>query len=145
MLSVNTATRQYARIVSRHAARLLLLTVLLAGAARAQTTTSTTSVTDGRTPSGLQPGSPAGSYELSGFDNVNLYNGNLSFHLPLLKVGGRGSAGSALMLALNLKSWHVKHTHKVIHGDDVNSYAPTQTGWVPYGGYGAGELSGRSY
>src|ERR1043166_2742536 len=146
MLSVNPAPRQYAGIVSRHAARLLLLTVLLAGAARAQTTTSTTSVTDGRTPSGLQPGSPAGSYELSGFDNVNLYNGNLSFHLPLLRVGGRGSAGYAMMLALNLKSWHVKHTHKVMpDGSEVDSYAPTQTGWVPYGGYGAGQLSGRSY
>ena len=32
-----------------------------------------TTATDGSTPLGLQPGAPAGSYPLSGFDNVNLY------------------------------------------------------------------------
>src|SRR5262245_17692003 len=51
------------------------------------------SVTDGATPAGLKPGAPAGSYVLSGFDNINPYNGNLNFSLPLLKIGGRGSAG----------------------------------------------------
>lgn len=37
-----------------------------------------------------QGGRPAGSYNLDGFDNINLFNGNLNFKLPLLKVGGRG-------------------------------------------------------
>lgn len=32
-------------------------------------------------------GSPAGSYALSEFDNVNLFNGALNFNLPLLKIG----------------------------------------------------------
>jgi hypothetical protein len=58
----------------------LLSTLLLTLTAQAQTTTST--VTDGRTPSGMQAGAPAGSYALSEFDNVNLYNGNLNFRLP---------------------------------------------------------------
>ena len=48
---------------------------------------------DGSTPSGLTPGAPAGSYALSGFDNINLYNGSLNFHLPLIQIGGRGVAG----------------------------------------------------
>ena len=52
-----------------------------------------TSNTDGATPAGLSPGAPAGSYSLTGFENVNLYNGNLNVSLPLLAVGGRGSAG----------------------------------------------------
>jgi len=42
----------------------------------------TTSNTDGSTPLSLTPGAPAGSFALSGFDNVNLFNGNLNFHLP---------------------------------------------------------------
>src|SRR5882724_8010527 len=65
-------------------------------------------------PSGVSPGSPAGSYALSGFENVNLFNGNLNFRLPLLGISGRGSAGYSMTLALNLKSWHVSHFHKVM-------------------------------
>ena len=107
---------------------------------------STTSATDGRTPSGIQAGSPAGSYELSGFDNINLFNGNLNFRMPLVGVGGRGSAAFAMMLALNLKSWHVKHFHKVMPDEsEIDSYSPTQNGWVPYGGYGPGAIGGRNY
>lgn len=45
----------------------------------AQTTTMTTS--NGMTPSGLTTGAPNGSYALSGFDNINLFNGNLNFRL----------------------------------------------------------------
>ena len=50
---------------------LILLPVLMAVIAQGQTTSSY----DGKTPSGLAPGAPAGSYPLSGFDNINLYNG----------------------------------------------------------------------
>ena len=80
----------------------IFLLILAFNVAKAQQTT--TSVTDGSTPSGLQPGSPAGSYALSGFDNVNLYNGNLNFHLPLLQISGRGSASMASILALNVNA-----------------------------------------
>ena len=66
----------------------------------------TTSATDGSTPLGLQLGSPAGSYALSGFDNVNLYNGNLSFQLSLLQVSGRGGGQMPVMLPLAGK-WRV--------------------------------------
>jgi hypothetical protein len=61
------------------------------------------SVTDGATPLGLSPGMPAGSYALSDFDAVNLYNGNLGFRLPLLSVAGRGSTGYAMTLRLEQK------------------------------------------
>jgi len=46
----------------------------------------TTYPTDTTTPLALSPGSPAGSYALSDFETVNPYNGNLSFHLPLIRV-----------------------------------------------------------
>jgi hypothetical protein len=55
-------------------------------------TQAQTSATDGKTPTGLAPGAPAGSYILSGFDNINLFNGNLSFTLPLINIKGRGEA-----------------------------------------------------
>ncbi|HEY3104510.1 MAG TPA: hypothetical protein VGJ69_13035, partial [Pyrinomonadaceae bacterium] len=52
----------------------------------------TTNASNGSTPAGLTPGAPAGSYGLSGFDNINLYNGNMNFRLPLISIGGRGAA-----------------------------------------------------
>jgi RHS repeat-associated protein len=52
-----------------------------------------TSAFDGFTPKGLEPGSPAGSYLLSGLDTINLYNGSANVSIPLLTIGGRGEAG----------------------------------------------------
>jgi hypothetical protein len=70
---------------------LVVLLFLLSNSARAQYPTTTS--TDGQTPLGLAPGAPEGSYALSGFDQVNLFNGNLNFGLPLMHLGGRGTAG----------------------------------------------------
>jgi hypothetical protein len=56
--------------------------------------------TDGKTPLALQPGAPAGSYALSELDNINPYNGSLNFRLPLLNVGGRGTAGYTMTLPM---------------------------------------------
>jgi YD repeat-containing protein len=146
MFLIEAVTRPSINKALHCVAALFVLMLLLAGGARAQTVTTTTSNTDGRTPSGMQAGSPAGSYPLDGFDNVSLYNGNLNFRLPLVRIGGRGSAQMAVTLALNLKSWHVKHVHKDFpDGSEIDSYSPTQNGWVPYGGYGVGALTGRHY
>ena len=56
---------------------------------------------DGTTPSGIAAGTPSGSYSLSDLDNVNLYNGNLSFQLPLAQIDGRGNAKTTLLLSMN--------------------------------------------
>lgn len=64
--------------------------------------------TDGTTTPVIEPGAPTGSFALSGFDNVNLFNGNLNFSLPLLKIGGRGSAGFSLGLKIE-KKWRVEY------------------------------------
>ncbi|HEV2836862.1 MAG TPA: hypothetical protein VGW58_16205, partial [Pyrinomonadaceae bacterium] len=64
----------------------VLTSLLFINSAHAQTFTS---VTDGSTPSALTPGAPAGSYALSGFESVNLFNGNLNFALPMVNIGGR--------------------------------------------------------
>ncbi|HEV8431327.1 MAG TPA: RHS repeat-associated core domain-containing protein [Pyrinomonadaceae bacterium] len=87
-----------------------LLCVAFAAIASPQNAVAqTTKPTDGATPLGLQAGSPAGSYSLSGFDNVNLYNGSLSFALPLLGIGGRGGASHTIMLPIERK-WMVEKT-----------------------------------
>src|SRR4051794_36700827 len=64
--------------------------------------------TSGSTPLALQPGAPAGSYALSELDNINPYNGSLNFRLPLLHIGGRGTAGYTMTLPIEQK-W-VIHT-----------------------------------
>lgn len=84
------------------------LFLLLSYAASAQTTT-TTRATDGHTPLEIAPGSPAGSYALSGFDSINLFSQSLGFRLPLLRVGGRGEAGYTMTLPIERK-WRVTHT-----------------------------------
>ena len=70
---------------------------------------SGTAATDGATPTGMQPGAPAGSYPLSGFDNVNLFNGHMNFSLPLIHMGGRGSAGYTVNLNLE-RQWRARKT-----------------------------------
>lgn len=98
----------------------------LTGTAKAQ------SVTDGATPSGIAPGSPSGSYALSGFDNINLYNGNLDVRLKVLNVGGRGDAAMTVGVGLNPEPWVVKGTG-VTH-DWWSTLKP---------GYGPGVMQGR--
>lgn len=96
-----------------------------AGLAAAQSG-STTSSTDGSTPLALAPGSPMGSYALSGFDTVNPFNGALNFRLPLHGVSGRGQTQAALTLPIEFK-WRVQHVTipNMQGGDPTHYYFPT--------------------
>ncbi len=49
---------------------------------------------------GLAPGAPLGSDPLSSFEQLNYFNGNLSFSVPLLAAGGRGGAGHSINLTI---------------------------------------------
>src|SRR3977135_4116114 len=89
---------------------LLLLTVL-SGTSEAQTSIVTSTANDGATPLGLSPGAPEGSFALSGLDTVNLFNGNLNFHLPLVGIKGRGGVGMPVMLKIDTKKWQVQDRH----------------------------------
>jgi RHS repeat-associated protein len=91
------------------------------------------SVTDGTTPSALTPGAPAGSYALSGLDDVSLYNGNLHFGLPLASVGGRGGVQVPISLFIE-KHWRVEHAPNPYHTDDLPIDYATYTDWLyrPY-------------
>ncbi|HKV42787.1 MAG TPA: hypothetical protein VJX67_26550, partial [Blastocatellia bacterium] len=138
---------------ARYLSVVLALTSLLVAGARSQggmppTPPVTDTLTEGTTPLGMAPGAPDGSFELSGFDNANLYNGNLNFALPLVHVGGRGSAGMAVTLALNTKRWNI--THISCPGPGCNpqfadAYIPTDQPWEPVmPGYGPGVMIARN-
>ena len=102
------------------------------------------SVTDGYTPLGLAAGAPAGSYELSGFENVNPYNGGLNFSLPIKQVSGRGGAAYTIRVPIENK-WRA----------EVDDFCDPETGqcwhfespifgsWEYFNPYGPGELVGR--
>jgi YD repeat-containing protein len=93
---------------------------------------------DASTPPGMSRGTPAGSYPLTDFDNVNLFNGHMNFHLPLMGIGGRGSSGYQMMLPIE-QVW----TAQV--WDVLNQlYAPNYNWWDGIKpGYSAGVLQAR--
>ena len=62
------------------------------------------------TSAAVAPGAPAGSYSISNIENVSLSNGNLNIGLPLLQIGGRGTAGYTMMLPIEYK-WTLQHLY----------------------------------
>jgi RHS repeat-associated protein len=128
----------------------MLLTLSLCIGAKAQGST-TTSATDGSTPVALTAGAPAGAFQLSGFDNVNLFNGNLAVNLPLLHISGRGDAEYTMMLQIKTHpQWRVRHITVPYNcgqnGCQINHlYLADFAWWGPSSpGYGPGTLFGRS-
>ena len=64
------------------------------------------SPTDSSTPTALARGThPLGSYDVGGFDAVNLFNGNLSMRFPLAGKDGRAGHGVTVLLSYNSKIW----------------------------------------
>jgi hypothetical protein len=61
----------------------------------------------GETPTAMEPGTPSGSYSLSGLDNISPYTGKVAVDIPLLKVGGRGEAGYTIILPLQ-RLWRME-------------------------------------
>lgn len=135
MQAPSSKSHAAARLLFRRLLALPLVLAFAAGAASAQ------SDTDGTTPSGLAPGSPAGAYPLSGFEDVNLFNGNLNFHLPLVTAGGRGGARHAMTLPIDQR-WTVETSYNDMTGGYSNSPEPY---WWPgiRPGYGPGVLQAR--
>ena len=73
------------------------MVLLGASAGIAQTFTST----DGILSPALQRGVQASSRAFSAVDSVNLYNGHLNVSIPLVAVGGRGTAGYTMVLPID--------------------------------------------
>ena len=118
--------------------------ILLACSVGAQQTSST----DGQTPLGLAPGAPAGSYALSDLDQVNLFNGNLNFGVPIGHIGGRGSAGYTMMVRPSSTRWRVWRQPTMQcdqNGCQVtgNHYYPSQNWWEVLSNASPGIVIGR--
>jgi RHS repeat-associated protein len=143
MISMLTYAKNLVGLL-RYSFRLALLLTLLSVCAGAQL--NNTTATDGQTPLAMAPGAPAGSYALSGFDNVNLYNGNLNFRLPIKTVVGRGNAQMAITLPIETH-WRVLHFFgpPCTNCNPIDNYIPIYGGgWSPLTpGYGPGVLVGR--
>jgi RHS repeat-associated protein len=124
------------------------LLAVLVGEVAAQQSPIITHPRDNSTPLAMSPGAPAGSYPLSGFDDVNLFNGNLNFRLPLLQIGGRGEAGYTMTLPIE-SHWEVMHRAETASCNPggcsyYHYYYPSGTPWEPIvPGYGPGVLIGR--
>jgi RHS repeat-associated protein len=99
ILMASSRSRRFSVIAAQRIVWLFLLLLLMVISVAAQI--------GGKAAPNQAAGAPAGSYSLSGFDNVNLYNGNLNFSLPLLKVGGRGEAQLPINLNINSMRWQV--------------------------------------
>jgi hypothetical protein len=115
----------------------ILLLTLATSSVRAQ------SPTDNGTPLGLAPGSPEGSYALSGFENVNLYNGGLSFSFPLLQIGGRGKAGYTVQAPIDMRWMVTKNEWYDENNNIITSLSPSPGAGVPVRNYGPGSVSVR--
>ncbi len=96
-----------AQMLAKHIWFAFFVLFLLFG--RLPTCGQTNSNTDGKTPVGLAPGAPAGSYGLSNLEQINLFSGRLSMNLPILSLQGRGKAGMTVAVNPIKTGWRVKH------------------------------------
>lgn len=108
---------------------LVLCLLLIASQAIAQTSS------DGTKPKMITPGAPAGSYSLSGFESINLFNGNLNFNFPLLKIGGRGKAQSSISLSIDSARWNLeldRASNDMLNAPSGNRYNSNYIGTISF-------------
>jgi hypothetical protein len=105
MTSIAIVARRTSFILHRCLFGGAFLLLALITSANAQTITKNS--TDGPRAAGLAPGLSAGTYPLSGFDNINFATGSLNFTLPLLTIGGRGTAQYTIMMPIE-RHWSVR-------------------------------------
>jgi RHS repeat-associated protein len=124
---------------------------LVALACWAQPVPPTTNPLDGATPHALKAAEPSSTYPLSNLDEINYYNGTVSFTLPLLSIGGRGEVSHTVLLGIKPPQYSVDAS---FNSDDTSingtnaRYFDTQghlNGYHPYDpGYGPGILMVKS-
>jgi hypothetical protein len=82
------------------------------------------------TPAESKPGqSGASTYSSDKIETVNLSNGNMSVHIPLVTIGGRGSAAFTVSLAYNSKVWTPYHEQDPGYVDPNGVHIPPLNHW----------------
>lgn len=103
---------------------------------------------DGTTPLALIAGAPAGSYSLNNLEHINPFNGDLSLTVPLLPIGGRGTAQYTMFLPIEHK-WIVDQWRSGSDPNQINDSlyrSGSATGYFPqrpFPLYEPGALFGR--
>lgn len=72
---------------------------------------------------GGSPGSPSGSIIPSESESINLFNGNLSFSVPLAGASGRGNTQLSLSLDIT-QSWSIDNYYRLTDYDGDGLYEP---------------------
>jgi len=104
--------RKNSKLTSR---ALNLLAVLVAAATISSTRVLAQNGYDRGTPAESKGGlSSLSTYAQDKIETVNLANGNLALHIPLVAIGGRGSASYNLALTYNSKLWTGQHTSELV-------------------------------
>jgi len=102
------------------------------------------SITDAFTPPGIEPGSPTGSYALSGFETVHPYSGKLNFALPLMKVAGRGASGYTIHLRI-ARDWRFERSIDPNCNDSGCVHDDPQEAWTTFdAGFSPGMMERRA-
>lgn len=97
-------TTRFSSVVAR-------VLVLLASSAALFGQDIVKTITHYANPPGLAAGTPDGSYALSSAESIDMFSGHLNYELPLLQVGGRGSAGYTISLKIPSRWETSVHTH----------------------------------
>ncbi|MBI4850185.1 MAG: RHS repeat protein, partial [Acidobacteria bacterium] len=133
-------------------ASLLIVIILFPSVCFAQASQSGGgSATSQSTPGALATGAhPLGSYGGSSFDQVNLFNGNLSMSFPLAALGGRAGSGAGISLSYNSKIWRVQERRITNQLAEGLYYVPEYDHWdkerpilAPGWSFHVGRMMGR--
>lgn len=85
-----------------------------------------------QTPAGFQKGTPPlGSFGGSNFDQVNLFNGNVSITMPLASLTGRAGMRGSVVLAYNSKLWHIEKQKDDFSDGSQFVYVPVYSDYDP--------------
>jgi hypothetical protein len=103
----------------------ILFVLMVCSQTNAQTYTESNA--DGLVAPGIAAGNPASSYALTGIDHVNMYNGNLNISIPLLQIGGRGTAGYTVTYSVDTQ-WTVQKQYN----NGYASFVPVYGSSAPF-------------
>ncbi len=110
--------------------RILLLTLILTSSSAAVIAQNSF---ERGIPAESKPGqSTVSAYAMDKIEAVNLANGNMALHIPLVMIGGRGSASYGLALSYNSKLWSAQRDHVIGDLDPFGAPMPAYDNYYAF-------------